>query len=61
MNTLNIYRLFGGDCLEDKEEGYRQGHEKLVLDEKKNEIVKFSILDENRNFTILDEIWTKNG
>ena len=26
-----------------------------------NEIAKFSILDEKTKFTILDEIWTKNG
>jgi len=26
-----------------------------------NEIAKFSILDEETKFAILDEIWTKNG
>jgi len=28
---------------------------------KRNEIAKFSVLDEKTKFTILDEIWTKNG
>jgi len=27
----------------------------------KNEIVKFSILDEKTKFAILDEMWTKSG
>jgi len=26
-----------------------------------NEIAKFSILNEKTKFTVLDEIWTKNG
>jgi len=28
---------------------------------KTNEIAKFSILEDKMNFTILEEIWTKNG
>jgi len=37
------------------------GTQEIRFGRKTNEIAKFSILDEKTKFTILDEIWTKNG
>ena len=37
------------------------GTQEIRFGQKTNEIAKFSILDEKTKFTILDEIWTKNG
>jgi len=37
------------------------GTQEIRFGRKMNEIAKFSILDEKTKFTILDEIWTKNG
>ena len=37
------------------------GTQEIRFGRKTNEIAKFCILDEKTKFTILDEIWTKNG
>ena len=37
------------------------GTQEIRFGRKTNKIAKFSILDEKTKFTILDEIWTKNG
>jgi len=37
------------------------GTQEIRFGQKTNEIAKFSILDKKTKFTILDEIWTKNG
>ena len=37
------------------------GTQEIRFGRKTNEIAKFNILDEKMKFTILDEIWTKNG
>jgi len=37
------------------------GTQEIRFGRKTNEIAKFRILEEKAKFTILDEIWTKNG
>jgi len=37
------------------------GTQEIRFGRKTDEIAKLSILDEKMKFTILDEIWTKNG
>ena len=37
------------------------GHKKFVLDEKRTKSRNLALWTKKRKFTILDEIWTKNG